>query len=135
MKESAWDVALFMLYTPLGFFTNVMVVSCVTSNAALQLAFTFLVHFYISPSNEDLGDLVADFIKWRTESNQEVQELVCNMSWSLGSEYKQQYTYITFQEYSSDRYHQFPRLHPLFGRSVRRGVSLCSKSWARSWTS
>merc|ERR1712136_574448 len=39
---------------------------------------------------------------WRTESNQDVQELVCNMSWSLGSEYKQQYTYITFQEYSSD---------------------------------
>lgn len=100
MKQSAWDLSLFMFYPPLGLATNIMVCFCVFYNITLQIAFTYLVSWFIAFSNEDLDSLAVDFISWREHVSPDVHSSVCDMSFVLGSEFKQLQTYITFKEYT-----------------------------------
>jgi len=102
LKGSAWDMTLFMFYHPLGIWTNISVFACVAFNTSLQLAFTYIVNGFIAPSNDDLDELLVGFNQWRNNASQHVQELVCESSFALGSEYRQQETYFKFYDYTSD---------------------------------
>lgn len=103
VKESAWDLTLFIFYPPLGLGPNIMVLLCVSFNSLLQLSFTYLVAGFIAFSNENLGDLAVDFEKWRDAASSGVQAAVCESSFSWGSDYKQLDTYVTFKEYTTHR--------------------------------
>ena len=102
LKGSAWDMTLFMFYHPLGIWTNISVFACVAFNTSLQLAFTYIVNGFIAPSNDDLDELLVGFNQWRNMTSPHLQELVCESSFALGSEYRQQETYFKFYDYTSD---------------------------------
>jgi len=102
VKGSTWDMTLFMFYHPLGIWTNVMMFACVAFNTSLQLAFTYIVYGSIAPSNDDLDELLVGFNQWRNMTSPHLQELVCESSFALGSEYRQQETYFKFYDYTSD---------------------------------
>jgi len=101
VKENAWDLSLFLFYRPLGVTTNIMVFLCVAFNSLLQLSFTYLVAGFIAFSNEDLGDLAADFAVWRDGASTRVRALVCESSFVSGSDFKQLDTRITFNEFTT----------------------------------
>jgi len=64
------------------------------------LLFTYLVAGFIANSNEDLHVLAEDFTGWRGRASEDVRTAVCQSSFSLGSDFKQLDTYVTFHEYS-----------------------------------
>ena len=92
VKESAWDLSLFLFCGPLGVITNIMVFLCVAFNTLLQVSFTYLVAGFIASSNEDLGDLAADFAVWRDGASASVQALVCDSNFAWRSDFSSSWT-------------------------------------------
>ena len=100
LKESSWDMCLFMFYPPLGLATNILVVICVALNCFLQLAFTYMVVNFIATGSRDLDMLANDFVEWHAQAGLEERSLVCAGRHVLGTGYGQMTTYAEYQEYT-----------------------------------
>ena len=100
LKESSWDMCLFMFYPPLGLATNILVLICVTFNCFLQLAFTYMVVIFIATGSRDLDVLANDFVEWHAQASLEERSQVCTGRHVLGTGYGQMTTYAEYQEYT-----------------------------------
>jgi len=100
LKESSWDMCLFMFYSPLGLATNVLAVICVVFNCFLQLAFAYMVVNFIAAGSGDLDVLAKDFVEWHAQASLEERAQVCAGRYVLGTGYGQMTTYSEYKEYT-----------------------------------
>ena len=100
LKESSWDMCLFMFYPSLGLATNILVVICVSFNCFLQLGFTYMVVNFIATGSRDLDLLANDFVEWHAQASLEERLQVCAGRHVLGTGYGQMITYAEYQEYT-----------------------------------
>ena len=92
VKESAWDLSLFLFYELPDVMTIIMVFLCVSFNTSLQASFIYVVAGFIASSNENLGDLAADLAHWRDGASASVQALVCDSNFAWRSDFSSSWT-------------------------------------------
>lgn len=102
LKDSVWDVTLFIFYRPLGRGTNMSVVIPLLLTIFLQVSFLCVVVVCIVRKEDTPGSLITDFSEWRHLSDLAVQQAVCNKDASLSTSFMQASTFDTFDSYSEE---------------------------------
>ena len=92
VKESAWDLSLFLFCELPDVMTIIMVFLCVSFNTSLQASFIYVVAGFIASSNENLGDLAADLAHWCDGASASVQALVCDSNFAWRSDFSSSWT-------------------------------------------
>jgi len=100
LKESVWDVSLFLLYSPLGRGTNCSVLLPVILTTFLQLSFASVVVLFIVNSEAGPLSLQSDFSAWFNNSEASEVMAVCSGDASLKSSFLQANAYDTYLTYS-----------------------------------
>lgn len=89
LKDTVWHATLFLLYPPLGFGTNFMILNCFLINLLIQISFTYMVVFHVSIRGDDLEVMTDSFALWRLDQDSSAVSNVCNANFSIGSHYRQ----------------------------------------------
>ena len=100
LKESVWDVTLFMFYRPLGRSTNWSVLCPIVFTVLLQVSFLHVVVRCIVHSEDTPTSMQHGFAVWRSDADESVVNAVCARNFSLTSSYKQANTFGTYKTYS-----------------------------------
>eukprot|EP00450_Noctiluca_scintillans_P011930 CAMPEP_0194497918 /NCGR_PEP_ID=MMETSP0253-20130528/14712_1 /TAXON_ID=2966 /ORGANISM="Noctiluca scintillans" /LENGTH=493 /DNA_ID=CAMNT_0039339483 /DNA_START=40 /DNA_END=1517 /DNA_ORIENTATION=- len=111
LKESVWDVSLFLLYSPLGRGTNCSVLLPVILTIFLQLSFASVVVLFIVNSEAGPLSLQSDFSAWFNNSEASEVMAVCGGDASLTSSFLQANAYETYLTYTETTIGESHGLH------------------------
>ena len=93
LKQSVWDVTLFVFYRPLGHSTNWTMLIPFVLTVMLQCSFLCGVVAFIVRWEDSPAMLRDDFAEWRRVADLDVVVAVCSGDASLASSFKQASTY------------------------------------------
>uniref|UniRef100_A0A7S1AQA9 Uncharacterized protein n=1 Tax=Noctiluca scintillans TaxID=2966 RepID=A0A7S1AQA9_NOCSC len=111
LKESVWDVALFVFYTPLGKGTNFAVMAPLLLTIFLQVSLTCVVVLFIKSADEEPPDLIDQFTRWRASASPDMISAVCYEDWSFATSFRQQQAFDTYSTYTENVFGQQYGLH------------------------
>lgn len=100
LRESIWDVTLFMFYPPLGWRVNTLMLLLFLCSLAFQLLCLIVVRRERDISLDRVASLNGDYALWRSAADAHLVAAVCSGNHSLTGSFGQASTYDTFSQYS-----------------------------------
>jgi len=114
LRESMWDVSLFLFYKPLGWSANLFLLLSVILTILLQTGLCTVILFLETTQRQDPLESLDAFTTWRDTASSRVVLAVCTEDHSLTTSYFQAMTFDMVDRYTA-----------LFLNSLSAGFLLC----------